>query len=184
MSRPQGHSAARRIMSMKNSSDIIGNRSRDLPVCIAVPQPLRHRVPSDVRLNESEIIFLYVETDKTNALSCMLLYLHDGSNMFRQNAIFREELSSFLSYFNVNMVGGKLWTVWCRPMCQRVIQLKLSRTYQPQDPYILSEVAGRLTTFLLRGFVASFLDLNLQRRRYKNSKSHNLLFRAITKCSD
>jgi hypothetical protein len=29
---------------MKNSNDIIGNRSRDLPVCSAVPQPLRHRV--------------------------------------------------------------------------------------------------------------------------------------------
>jgi hypothetical protein len=34
-------------MSMKNSSDTIGKRSRDLPVCSAVPtaQPLRHRVP-------------------------------------------------------------------------------------------------------------------------------------------
>jgi hypothetical protein len=31
---------------MKNSNDTIGNRSRDLPVCSAVPQPLRHRVPS------------------------------------------------------------------------------------------------------------------------------------------
>ena len=31
-------SATRRIMSMKNSNDIIGNRSRDIPVCSAVPQ--------------------------------------------------------------------------------------------------------------------------------------------------
>jgi hypothetical protein len=31
-------------MSMKNSNDIIGNRTHDLPVCSAVPQPLRHRV--------------------------------------------------------------------------------------------------------------------------------------------
>jgi hypothetical protein len=31
-------------MSMKNSNDTIGNRFRDLPVCRAVPQPLRHRV--------------------------------------------------------------------------------------------------------------------------------------------
>jgi hypothetical protein len=30
---------------MKNSNDTIGNRSRDLPGCSAVPQPLRHRVP-------------------------------------------------------------------------------------------------------------------------------------------
>jgi hypothetical protein len=31
-------------MSMKDS-DTIGNRSRDLPVCSAVPQSLHHRVP-------------------------------------------------------------------------------------------------------------------------------------------
>jgi hypothetical protein len=36
--RPEG-------LSMKNSTDTIGNRYRDLPVCITVPQPLRHRVP-------------------------------------------------------------------------------------------------------------------------------------------
>jgi hypothetical protein len=35
----QGHSAVRRIMSMKYSNDTIGNRTRDLPACSAVPQP-------------------------------------------------------------------------------------------------------------------------------------------------
>jgi hypothetical protein len=45
LSQPQGHSAAGRIMLTKNSNDTIGNRSRDLPVCSAVPQPLRHRMP-------------------------------------------------------------------------------------------------------------------------------------------
>jgi hypothetical protein len=44
LSQPQGHSAAERIMSMKNSNDTIGNRSRDLLVCSAVPQPLCHRM--------------------------------------------------------------------------------------------------------------------------------------------
>jgi hypothetical protein len=38
LSRPQGHSAAGR-MSMKNYNDTIGNRSPDLLVCSAVPQP-------------------------------------------------------------------------------------------------------------------------------------------------
>ena len=33
LSQPQGHSAAGRIMSMKNSIGTIGNRTRDLPVC-------------------------------------------------------------------------------------------------------------------------------------------------------
>jgi hypothetical protein len=38
LSRSQGHSAAGRIMSMRNSRDTIGNRTRDLPACSAVPQ--------------------------------------------------------------------------------------------------------------------------------------------------
>jgi hypothetical protein len=32
-------------MSVKNSGETIGNRSCDLPVCSAVPQPLHYRVP-------------------------------------------------------------------------------------------------------------------------------------------
>jgi hypothetical protein len=39
------HSGTGRIMSMKKSNDTIGNRTCGLPVCSAVPQPLRHRVP-------------------------------------------------------------------------------------------------------------------------------------------
>jgi hypothetical protein len=39
LSQTQGHSATGRIMSMKNSSDTFGNRTRDLPACSAVPQP-------------------------------------------------------------------------------------------------------------------------------------------------
>lgn len=33
-----GLSAAGRVMSLKNSSDVIGNGIRDLPACSAVPQ--------------------------------------------------------------------------------------------------------------------------------------------------
>ena len=39
LSRPQDHIATGRIMSTKNSNDTIGNRTRDLPACNAVPQP-------------------------------------------------------------------------------------------------------------------------------------------------
>jgi hypothetical protein len=38
LNRSQGHSAAGRIMSIKNSSHTIGKRTRDLSVCSAVPQ--------------------------------------------------------------------------------------------------------------------------------------------------
>jgi hypothetical protein len=35
--RPQDHSATGRIMSLKNSNDTIGNRTRELSVCSVVP---------------------------------------------------------------------------------------------------------------------------------------------------
>ena len=38
LSRPQGHSAAGRFMSMNNSNYNIRNRTRNLPTCSAVPQ--------------------------------------------------------------------------------------------------------------------------------------------------
>ena len=43
MSQPQGHSAAGRVMSMKNYSDNIGNRTSDFTACSAVPQPTGHQ---------------------------------------------------------------------------------------------------------------------------------------------
>jgi len=44
LSQPQSHNAVGRIMSMKNSNDILGNRTCDLPACGAVFQKLRHGV--------------------------------------------------------------------------------------------------------------------------------------------
>jgi hypothetical protein len=39
LSRPQGHSAAGKITSIEKSSDLIGNRIRDLQACSTVPEP-------------------------------------------------------------------------------------------------------------------------------------------------
>jgi hypothetical protein len=39
LNQPQGHIAAGRVMSMKNSNDTFGSRTRHLPACSAVPQP-------------------------------------------------------------------------------------------------------------------------------------------------
>jgi hypothetical protein len=39
LGRPQGHRAPGRIKSTKNCSDAMGNQTRDLPACSAVPQP-------------------------------------------------------------------------------------------------------------------------------------------------
>jgi len=39
LSRPQSNSQSRRIMSMKNSNDIIRNQTHKLPACRTAPQP-------------------------------------------------------------------------------------------------------------------------------------------------
>jgi hypothetical protein len=50
LSRRQGHSAVGRIMSMKNSSDTIGNRTRDLPAWSVLPQPTAQpRAPNELK---------------------------------------------------------------------------------------------------------------------------------------
>jgi hypothetical protein len=57
----RGHSADGRIMSMKNSNDTIWNRSRDLPVCSAMPQPTAPpRAPVHIckDINILEVIWL------------------------------------------------------------------------------------------------------------------------------
>jgi hypothetical protein len=53
---------------MKNSNNTIGNRSRDLPVCSAVPQPLRHSVR-----NIKYITMEYINKNKKfTVLDCTL----------------------------------------------------------------------------------------------------------------
>jgi hypothetical protein len=42
LGRPQGHSMAGTIMSVKHFSDTIGNRTRSLPVFGSVPQMTKH----------------------------------------------------------------------------------------------------------------------------------------------
>jgi hypothetical protein len=39
LNQPQGHCAVGRVVSMNNSNDTKGNRTRNLPACSAVPQP-------------------------------------------------------------------------------------------------------------------------------------------------
>jgi hypothetical protein len=53
-------------LSMKNSIDTIGNRSRDLPVCSALPQPLRHSVPPKTQINLLIYWFLCARTVKSS----------------------------------------------------------------------------------------------------------------------
>ena len=83
LSHPQGHSAPRRIMSIKNSSYTIGNWTRDLPACSAVPQPTAppaacpfitrylHKIPSLLSLEPAESI-LYCHTTRISLISIVI----------------------------------------------------------------------------------------------------------------
>jgi hypothetical protein len=67
LSRPQGHSTAER-MAMKNSNDTIGNRTRDLPACCAVPQPTAP--PRSPMQKSCFLILQKVKVLLPTALSC------------------------------------------------------------------------------------------------------------------
>jgi hypothetical protein len=73
-------------MSMKKSSDTMGNPTRDLPVCSAVPQPLRHRVSPFISWAQ---IFIIAIT---------------RGQMIHFNKILRIYFNIILSLFNVHTV--------------------------------------------------------------------------------
>jgi hypothetical protein len=64
-------------MSIKNSSDIIGNRTRDLPTCIAVPQPtvLPRAPPCDNKIHKINFKYLLVLVFESNiSINFMCLF--------------------------------------------------------------------------------------------------------------
>ena len=76
LSRPQGHSAAGRIVSMKNSNDTIGNRTSDLhtlfsnlgiipdSVCLSSSPPPSHRFsPQPLISSPNYVPFTYPSSD-------------------------------------------------------------------------------------------------------------------------
>jgi hypothetical protein len=60
-------------MPVKNSNNTIGNRSRDLPVCSEVPQPLRHRVPPKYTYMVNLISLCYVTLEQTCIVKCFIV---------------------------------------------------------------------------------------------------------------
>ena len=73
---------ARRIMSMKNTSDTVGNRTRILPNFSAVPQSTAlQRVPS---INTSQLLRFLRKT------LCVLCEVRTSHSTFRPVTVFRE----------------------------------------------------------------------------------------------
>jgi hypothetical protein len=92
-------------MSMKNSSDTIGNRSRDLPVCSAVPQPLRHRVPlSNTQTHQNYLgNFNFSQSSLAYCWSIVIVERDCGSC---------HERDWNYSYASCLSVALKLWKTW------------------------------------------------------------------------
>jgi len=67
---PRGHSAAGRIMSMKNFNDTIGNRTRELLACSTVPQPT---APPLTPVGECEKILSWLIAEKSRVKFCYIL---------------------------------------------------------------------------------------------------------------
>jgi len=80
MSRTQGHSTADKNMLVKICSDTIGNLSRDLPACSAVP--LSKAAPRETEVHlinvvlhscthiTSVILFLYLSAERITLIFC------------------------------------------------------------------------------------------------------------------
>jgi hypothetical protein len=67
-------------MSMKNSNDNIGNWTRDVPVCSAVPQPTAPpRAP--YRSKRDQILHLYKTTGKIRGLYILIFVFLDNMRM-------------------------------------------------------------------------------------------------------
>jgi hypothetical protein len=88
---------------MKNSSDTIGNRYRDLPVCSAVPQPLHHRVPWCPNNTD---IYIYIYIYVTIFFSCFMILFAPSSLI----------CSSFRIWL-IDGIGSVSW----KPMTLRLI---------------------------------------------------------------
>jgi hypothetical protein len=80
MSQSHGHSAAGRIISMKNSSDTIGNQTRDLPTCSAVPQP--NALPRAPNM----YVYFFVFTNKWTLHSFIRIYYCNKSLILNINS--------------------------------------------------------------------------------------------------
>ena len=80
---PQSHSAARRIVSMKNSNETFGNWTRDLPACSQCLNRLRHRVPPPP-LTKPNVYYFH----KTLPLTLTQVHINPAQNLMFYSLMF------------------------------------------------------------------------------------------------
>ena len=92
LSRPQDHCAVGTIMSMKDSSDTTENRTRDLPVCCAVPQTPSgyHHIQDEPNaegiFTASSLTLLFSLVTQASPFSLKCVIKMDGSSLHVTNS--------------------------------------------------------------------------------------------------
>jgi len=127
LSQPQGHNAARRIMPMKNSSDIFGNRTRDLPACSAVSQPTACPILSGRTLLKTRRNFTYALLVTNNIRVISLLGSESTSKLKRPLE------GSSISCNSTSFENGKL-NLHIRPFSERAEEHPSNLLSSPMQP--------------------------------------------------
>jgi hypothetical protein len=114
-SRPQGHSAVRKIMPTEKSNALIGNRTRDLPACNIVP---RYVLSSWLLFNEitwanisprgsQSVLFDITSCTSTTFLSTQQLSVRTRRNMARRSGAVVKANDTCSNYHAC--IQSKLW---------------------------------------------------------------------------
>jgi hypothetical protein len=130
-------------MSMKKSTDTIGNRTRDLPVCSAVPEPLRHRVPRSYYVDYTTLPPISVHNSRNIQVHTTIIlgtYNHTRLNLAHNNHVG--------SCKQVELSNMRLWST---AVCFKSLFLKVHSfrqghipadftrsTMRPPDPHALT----------------------------------------------
>ena len=91
---------------MKNSNDIIGNRTRDLPVCIAVPQPTvpPRALQSSITFSHNNIrVVLLLSAKKFDAGNIPRLFIY-----FIAQSVWRQ-----VQYVTLSETNSANSAIWC-----------------------------------------------------------------------
>jgi hypothetical protein len=86
--------------------------------------------------SQKQTLYVNVEIDQQMHNVAFFFIYTLPPTCFGKNFIIRERLGSFLSYFNVSMVGGKSWNVWCKSMCRCFMQRIVVEHYQCIQRYM------------------------------------------------
>jgi hypothetical protein len=118
----QGHSSTGRIMLMKHSNDTIGNRTRDLPTCSAVPQPIAPpRAPQNLPLafRNSDLLSTFPTLPLSTVIKYFWLYGFPPSmEKLKRKSVLSDHVSllcSFLFIYHSRecIAAGVLLSEYC-----------------------------------------------------------------------